>query len=48
MTQAHLQSTATKNVALVPAEPHVKSAKTREMSLRGVRGNSETAKARTP
>jgi hypothetical protein len=48
MAQALPQSTATKNVRVVPVEPEVKSAKTCDLFNAGVSGNPKTGKSTDP
>lgn len=48
MMPTQLETSTAKNVRLVPVEPEVKSAKTREKSLRGVRAKAETPKSADP
>lgn len=48
MNSAHLETTSHQNARLVPAEPKVKSSKTRELFNRGVSGNPKTGKSADP
>lgn len=48
MDSQQLATIALQNALVVPVEPEVKSAKTREKSLCGVRAKAETAKSADP
>lgn len=48
MTSQQVEATSLKNERVAPVEPKVKSAKTCELSLRGVSAEAETAKTVDP